>query len=339
MIFVTGGTGLVGSHLLFDLVKRGDRVRALKRTTADLEPVMRLFERYAPGSNLFKTIEWVDGDITDIFSMVEVLEGIERIYHCAALVSFEGADHKAMQRINVEGTANLVNAALERGIKKLCYVSSTAAIGRGKPGETVTETCVWNAKTAGSAYSKTKYFAEQEVWRASAEGLPVVMVNPALVIGPGAWGKSSTNLFLTAWRGLSFYTDGGNGYVDARDVSRAMVELMHSNIENQRFLLVSENLPFRDVFTIIANAFRKAPPKYRASRLLSSIAWRAAGVKSLFSGKPALITKETAAAAQRFVRYSNQKIKDAIGFEFLPVEQSLKETAALFLEDREQGIL
>ena len=141
---------MVGSHLLFDLVKRGERVRALKRPTADLGPVMRLFDRYAPNSNLFHTIEWVDGDITDIFSILELLEGIDRIYHCAAVVSFAGSDRRAMQKINVDGTANVVNAALERGIKKLCYVSSTAAIGRGKPGETVTETCVWNAKTAGS---------------------------------------------------------------------------------------------------------------------------------------------------------------------------------------------
>lgn len=329
----------MGSHLLFDLVKRGERVRALKRPSADLSAVKRLFERYAPGSGLFNTIEWADGDITDVYAITELLEGIDRVYHCAAVVSFEAGSKRAMHKINVEGTANVVNAALSCNIKKLCYVSSTAALGRGKAGETVTESSNWNAKSAGSVYSRTKHLAELEVWRAGAEGLPVVMVNPAIVIGPGAWGKSSTNLFMTAWRGMSFYTDGGNGYVDARDVSRAMVQLMHSDIKQQRFLLVSENLPYRDVFTIIANAFRKAPPKHRASPLLAALAWRVDGMRSFITGKPALITKETAAAAQRYVRYSNQKIRDAIGFEFIPVEQSLKETCAMFLEDQEAGLL
>jgi dihydroflavonol-4-reductase len=334
VILVTGGTGLVGAHLLHDLAKAGKKIRALKRAGKGLSVVEKIFSYYsADPASLMTNIEWVEGDVTDIFSVMDAMEGIEQVYHCAALISFRPEEHVLMEKANIEGTENVVNASLEKGIRKLCHVSSIAAIGQPEHSAEITESTSWKSSPGNSRYSISKYGAEREVWRASEEGLNVVIVNPGIIIGPGNWGTGSTAIFPAAYKGIKFYTEGVCGFVDVRDVSKAMIRLMESDISNERFILVSENLDYKQFFTLVHSSLGTKPPAIKASRLFTGIGWRAEKLRSAFTGSIPLLTKETAQAAHQYNSYSNKKIKERLGFEFIPVDRSIKETAELFLRD------
>lgn len=328
MILVTGGTGLVGSHLLFDLLSKGKKVRALKRENSNTELVRTTFGYYTENADeLFKSIEWIDGDMLDTFSLEDALEGIEDVYHCAALVSFRKEDRSNMQDINVEGTHNLVNACLEANIRKFCMVSSIAALGSPEEGEnTVTEKTPWSPEEKKSAYSTSKFRLELEVWRGIEEGLKAIIVNPAIILGPGQWNKGSSLFFSTIANGLKYYTKGITGYVDVRDVSCGMISLMESDVENERFILNSENCSYEFIFKTIANYLRIAGPQKYAGRKLTELAWRLALLKKIFLFKPAGFTKETARASHNKKYYSNRKIKETLDFEFIPIEKSIKDT-------------
>lgn len=332
MILVTGGTGLVGSHLLYDLAKTGKKVKALKRAGSDTKVVLKTFSYYSDqAKELFAHIEWVEGDIMDYFSLLEALKDVTEIYHCAAKVSFSPKDQETMLKTNVEGTANMVNAALEKGIRKFCHISSIATLGKSEK-EEITEESYWKSTGENSVYSLSKYAAEREVWRAAEEGLPVIIVNPAIILGPGNWNQTSSNLFKRAHQGILFYTNGGSGFVDVRDVSKAMLQLMNSELINERFILSSENYPFKQFFDLLHEQLGKEKSSIHASSFLSAVAWRAEKIRTTFTGKPSLITKETARAANRKSFYSNGKIK-ALGYSFIPIEQSIKDTCKLFLTD------
>lgn len=335
MIFVTGGTGLVGSHLLYDLVRSGKTVRALKRKDSNLANVEKVFSYYTRSyKELAGRIEWVHADLMDIYSLLDVLEGVDYIYHCAAKVSFESKNEAEMMRSNVEGTANLVNAALTKDIKKFCHVSSIATLGREEHEPLITENMFWKASPDNSNYAISKYAAEREVWRAAEEGLNVVIVNPSLIIGGGNWQQSSSNMFSRAYRGLRFYTEGVSGFVDVRDVSTLMIRLTESDISNQRFILNSENASFRHYFDLIHHAFGKSKSSIRAGKFLSSFAWRAELIRYFITGSKPLITKETARSAHRISYFSNAKILTVFpDFQFIPLHESVKATAKLFLDD------
>lgn len=334
MILVTGGTGLVGAHLLFDLAKAGRKVRALKRAGSSIKTVEKIFGYYTDDvQGLLNRIEWVEGDITDIYSLLEAMEGVTHVYHSAAVISFNGSDRDLLDKVNIEGTANAVNAALEKGVKKFCHVSSVAAIGRPEHPSEITESLVWKNSPDNSRYSISKYGAEREVWRASEEGLDVVIVNPSIIIGPGNWGMGSTAIFPVAYKGIKFYTEGVCGFVDVRDVSKALIQLMDSNIRNERFILNAENLSFKDFFFLIHDTLGKAQPTIKANKLMTSLAWRAESLRAVLTGRKPVITRETVIAAHQENIFSNKKIKERLGFTFIPVGQAVKDTAALFLKD------
>lgn len=325
---VTGATGLVGSHLLLDLVKKGEKVRALKRDKSDISFVKKLLGESE------KEVEWIEGDVLDLPSLENALEGTDEVYHCAAIVSFHPEEAETLMKINVEGTANMVNFCLEKKIKKLCYVSSTAAVGKTKNGELITEKNKWREGAAESKYSQSKHLSEVEVWRGMEEGLTAVIVNPGIIVGPGNWGKSSTDIFPKVWSGeLKFFSGGGNAFVDVRDVSRAMIALMKSEIHSERFLLVSENLPYKNFFEIVAENLGKPKAKIKVNPFLAELGWRLDKLRSGLTGKKELITKETARAANETRFYSNEKIKKAIGIDFIPVARSVKETSEVFLRE------
>ncbi|BAX80248.1 NAD-dependent epimerase/dehydratase family protein [Labilibaculum antarcticum] len=328
MILVTGGTGLVGSHLLFDLLSKGNKVRALKRENSNIEFVRTTFTYYSNNANeLFKSIEWIDGDMMDPFSLEDALKDIEDVYHCAALVSFQKENRKNMQDINVEGTRNLINACLEANIRKFCMISSVAALGSPEEGEnSVTEKTPWSPEEKRSGYSASKFRSELEVWRGIEEGLNAVIVNPSIILGPGQWDKGSSLLFKTVAKGLKYYTKGITGYVDVRDVSRSMIELMESDVVNERFILNSDNCSYEIIFKTIAKYLGIASPQKYAGRKLTELAWRLAYLKTIFLFKPAVLTKETARASHNIKYYSNRKIKEALNFEFIPVEKSIEDT-------------
>lgn len=334
MIFVTGGTGLIGSHLLFELVSAGNKVKALKRRTSNLQQVLKTFSYYSESpQELFSKIEWVDGDILDYFGLEKLLTGIDEVYHCAAIVSFNGSDRKQMINNNVEGTANLVNAALEAGVKKFCHVSSVSALGKTQNGYPVDELTNWTPSKKVTGYSQSKFFSEAEIWRGIEEGLNAVIVNPSIVLGPGNWEAGSSRLFKTIWDGLKFYTKGVTGFVDIKDVVNAMVLLMDNNnfksCKNQRFLLNAENLSYQELFFAIADELGKSRPKYYASPFATELAWRAAFVFRIFSKNPPPVSRETASAAHTNTLYDGSKITRTIPFEYQPVSESIKQTAAL----------
>jgi dihydroflavonol-4-reductase len=336
LILVTGGTGLVGSHLLYELCKAGEHVRVLTRNTSNIPNIRKVFSYYTPDpESLLKKIQWHDADLLDVYSLADAMEGITEVYHCAAMVSFEPSHEAEMMRINIEGTSNMVNAALEKSIRKFCHVSSIATLGRTINEGLTSEETTWKSAPENSNYSISKYGAEREVWRASEEGLNVIIVNPSLIVGPGNWQQSSSNMFSKGYKGIRFYSSGANGFVDVRDVVSLMVRLMKSDIINQRFLINSENATFRYFFDLIHKGFDKSKPSIKAGKFLSSFAWRAEKFRSILTGSTPLITVETARSAHRVSRFSNEKIlKTFPDYKFIPLEKSINDTCKLFLKDQ-----
>ncbi len=335
MVFVTGGTGLVGSHIIFDLIKKGYSIRASRRDTSNIKTLYDLAPFYNISAEQLDQIEWVELSLTDVFQLEEAFEGCDWLFHCAAMVSFVPGEKEILFENNIVGTENVVNAALQAGVKKLGYMSSTAAIGKGENNAIVTEKTEWKDGAKNSVYGISKHYAEREVWRGTEEGLDAVMVNPCIIVGPGNWGKSSTNLFSSVWEGLKYYSNGANAFVDVRDVAKGLIQLMESDIKQERFLMIGENMPFRSFFNLLADSLKKPRPSVFASPFLAQIAWRAEWIKHKITGKAPMITKETARNAQEVTEYSAQKIKDALGFKFTPISESIAHTSAIFLKQQQ----
>jgi dihydroflavonol-4-reductase len=331
MIFVTGGTGLVGSHLLYDLVKKGLSVRALLRSGSSTEEVKKIFSFYSENADeLFSKITWIEGDLLDVCSLTEGMKDVTQVYHCAALISLDPKDGEKMISVNVTGTANVVNAAIEMKIRKLCYVSSVATLGTAK-GKYITEETAWNEEANFSAYTISKYLSENEVWRAAEEGLPVVIVNPTIILGPGSLHRSSGLFFKKAIEGISWYSKGGMGYVDVRDVTQAMTMLMQGEVSNQKFIVSSENLSFRKFFELLCLVMRKPIPTKRAGRLILEFAWRADKFRNRISGRPHCFTRQMARHASETLAFSNEGIKSVLSINFIPVIDCLKNASSYFL--------
>jgi nucleoside-diphosphate-sugar epimerase len=315
MILVTGGTGLIGSYLLKDLVKQGQPVRALYRSA---KPSLLSDEEK-------QMIDWIQCDILDVVALDEAMQGVEYVYHVAGLVSFDPAKKEELHKINIEGTANVVNASLNAAVKKLVHVSSVAALGRKRPGQEITEAQNWTPETSNSVYGQSKYFSEMEVWRAVSEGLNAVIVNPVIVLGYGDWNTGSLAIFKNAYEEFPWYTEGVSGFVDVRDVSRAMIALMKSNISGQRFILSGDNWKYQDVFSTAAKYFGKKAPHKKVTPFLSSIIWRLEKMRSIFTGQSPLLTKETALTARTKVYFNNKKIQEYLpGFSFTPLEETIR---------------
>ena len=303
MILVTGGTGLLGQHLLEKLSAQ-QKIRAIFRTA--------LPTFYASLNH--GNIEWVEADITDIISLERAFEGITQVYHCAAIVSYDPRMKERMMQTNIEGTANIVNLCLDHQLKKLCYVSSIATLGEGIIGELIAEKNDWEEGHTNSNYAMSKQGAEMEVWRGIAEGLQAVIINPGIILGEGDDAKSSTNLFKIIRNEFPYYTQGGTCWVDVKDVVKAMIRLMESPIENERFIISQGNYSFREVFTMMAKAMNKKPPHRLASPFMTEIVWRLAYVKSMITGRVATISKETARSAIQTRRFNGSKLLNALPY-------------------------
>lgn len=325
MILVTGSTGIVGTRLLFDLIKSGKRVRALKRDSSDLDFVKRVFAFYDAknGPDYFRKIEWFDGDITDIESLEGAFKEVTQCYHSAALVSYDPRDEDNLLEVNAEGTENVVNAAIEAGVLKICHISSISALGRAKKGALTTENDYWTRDDNNSVYGLSKFMAEREVWRGTAEGLPAVIVNPSIILGPSKPDKSSGMLMSLLRKGVPFYPRGTAGYVDVRDVSNTCISLMDSDIANKRFLLNAENLTYKRLLDTAAEIFGNAKPKIRLRPWMLSLGWIGAKALAAISGSKPKVTRETARSASLQNAFSNQKISNALSVTFVPVGESL----------------
>jgi nucleoside-diphosphate-sugar epimerase len=322
MVFVTGGTGLVGSYLIKTLLDAGTPVRALRRRPHDGDVLSGDGDR---------RVEWVEGDILDIESLEEGMRGVRQVYHCAALVSFNPRQAARLFKVNVEGTANVVNAALLNGVQKLAHVSSVASLGRNPAGSPTDESMNWEEETNKSIYAKSKYAGEMEVWRGMAEGLETIIVNPSTILGAGDWKRGSAKLFKSVYDEFPWYTEGVNGFVDVRDVADALIRLMDSPIHSRRFILSSENWSYQRLFNEIADQFGKRNPYKKVSPFLAEVIWRLEKIKGLLSGKDPLLTKETARTAQAISLFDNRKVQEALpGFRFTPLEEAVRYHCTLF---------
>lgn len=322
-ILVTGATGFLGSYLVRYLLHAGYRnIRALRRPDSQLDLLGE-----AAGQ-----VEWVEGDVLDIGALEEALEGCQWVFHSAAIVSFDSRDAARMREINVEGTANVVNLCLYEGVEKLLHVSSVSALGRTKPGLTLSEASKWEKSPYNTNYGNSKFQAEQEVWRGIEEGLPAVIIQPAVVLGSGRWTEGPSAFFKTIYEGLRYYPPGGSAFVDVRDTVRMMVQLMASGLVRERFIASAGNWSYQELFRQIALALEKQPPSVQVNGLLRGLAWRAAWLKSRVSGQPSLITRETAMQSANNFFYDNQKSLQQLDFQYIPLETTIRETAQQFLE-------
>ncbi len=329
MILVTGGTGFLGAYIIKNLVEKNIPVRAIRRSAK--------LPFFIPREILDK-VEWVEGDILDVVSLGEAMEGVERVIHAAAIVSFSKAERKKMYQVNVEGTANVVNAALENDIQRLVHVSSIAALGRTTKAELVTEEKKWEESHNNTHYAISKHHAEMHVWRAFAEGLNGVIINPSTILGYGDWHQSSCAIFKNAYKEFSWYTKGINGFVGVEDVAEAAVQLLQSNLSQQRFIVNSENWPFQKLFNCMADGFGKKQPHREATKAMGEIAWRLESVKSLLTGKKPLLTRETAKVAHSKTSFDNSALLKALpAFRFTPLETVVKNSCVNYVRALQKG--
>ncbi|OJU27001.1 MAG: 3-beta hydroxysteroid dehydrogenase [Sphingobacteriales bacterium 41-5] len=315
-ILVTGGTGFLGAYIIKQLIEKGFAVRAIKRSTSKLPLFI--------DKNILEKVEWVEGDILDVISLEEAMRDIDTMIHAAAVVSFSVADRKQMYRVNIEGTANVVNMALETGVKRFIYISSVAALGRKKDSSVVDESAKWEDSPTNTHYAITKHKAEIEVWRGFAEGLEGVILNPATILGYGDWNDGSSAIFKSAYKEFGWYTNGINGFTDVEDVAKATVELMKSNITEERFIVCNDSWSFRKLFDTMAEAFGRKKPHREATPFLGGIAWRLEWIKSFFSGKKPLVTKESAKVANSETIFNGSKLSKTLpGFVYTPLETTI----------------
>lgn len=330
MILITGCNGLVGQAVARLLLTQNHAIRAIKRPGSDLRLLRDIEDQ----------IEWIEGDVLDVLVLEKALLGVEYVVHAAALVSFAPKQRAEMYQVNVEGTANVVNACLRAGVKKMAFISSIAALGRPVPtgnstaAVSINEGQKWEESPLNSHYAKSKYLAELEVWRGVAEGLPVVVVNPSVILGEGDWKRSSTQLFKYVYDQKPFYTEGFINYVDIQDVARAVVALLLSDIKNERFVLNAGHTPYRELFAKMAAAFGKKAPHWRVSPNLIPLIWRIEALRSWLTGNAPLITRETAKTARSRVVFDASKIKKELHFEFNSLDKTVTRVCEYLVQNQ-----
>ncbi|HMJ47732.1 MAG TPA: NAD-dependent epimerase/dehydratase family protein [Ferruginibacter sp.] len=316
MILVTGGSGLLGTTLIEQLLSAGHTVKATWNKTPLPSFDGRLLREQC--------------DILDVVALQEVMEGISKVFNCAGLVSFHPKDKQRLYKINVEGTANIVNAAVNAGVEKMVHVSSVSSLGRIREDGPINESMHWTPATSNSTYGHSKYLGEMEVWRGIAEGLNAVIVNPVIILGPGKPEESSTAIFRSVLEEFPWYTNGSTGFVDVRDVVKAMILLMDSDVTGERFIISAENRDYRDVFNMIAKDFNKKSPHKKVSSFMASLVWRLQAARYILTGSPPLVTRETARTAMTKASFDNSKLKNFFpGFQYYPLQQTITDTCRL----------
>ncbi len=327
MIFITGTNGLLGSYLAKKLLQQGKKVRGLKRINSDLS----LLGEYA------QQIDWVTGDILNVTSLEQAIDGVEQVYHCAAVISFASHEADAMMKTNIEGTANVMNVALNVGVKKVVHVSSVAAFGIHKPEKIIDEKTTYAERKDMPNYYRSKQLAEREAWRAHAEGLNVVVANPGTILGAGKWDMEPNSLFRDVYAGLPFYTNGMNSIVDVRDVVDCLILLMEKGMNGEQYIIHAENVSFKDLLQKIAEVLGKKKPSFAVSDSLAKVAVVFEWLKAKITGKRQLLTPEMARLANKQFRYTNQKIVRDFGIKFRSADETIEDTVKVFLQSKKEG--
>jgi dihydroflavonol-4-reductase len=322
-ILVTGASGLLGAHLVGHLLDQGyTHIRALRRPAE---------KTVSPYDGFAGKITWVEADILDLPALEEAMEGAEWVFHCAGLVSFDPRDAGLLREINIAGTANIVNLCLFMGVGKLLHVSSVAALGRTKPGQTISESSKWERSHFNTRYGTSKFLGEQEVWRGIEEGLNAVIINPSIVLGSGRWTDGPGRFFPLLHGGFPFYPAGATALVDARDVARMMLMMMESPVAGQRFIASAGHLSYKDFFKQIATALGRPAPKVKLSPILQHLAMRYGQLKGIWSSERRFITAETVRQSSLEFFYDNSKSIEQLGFTYTTIEKTIRDVAAGYL--------
>ena len=333
MVLITGGTGFIGAYIIRELVQKGYQVRAIRRSSK---------LPFFISAEIFNKVEWVNGDVLDLTSLEEAMTGVDTVIHSAAIISFLKNERKKMYQVNLEGTANVVNIALEKKVNRFVHISSISALGRTANGDHVNEEKKWTESKLNTHYGISKRKAEIEVWRGMAEGLSGVIVNPSTVLGFGDWHNGSCAIFKNFYKEFPYYTTGINGFVDVEDVAKLTVQLMESEITEERFIISSENREFQWLMNCIADGFGKKKPTREASYFLSEIAWRLEKIKSVIARSKPLLTKESAKIARSKTFWENEKILKALpGFSFTPLAETISKACKNYenaLQNRQQKV-
>lgn len=334
MNLITGATGLVGAHVALHLLKQQKPVVAIKRLNSDITKTKKLFSYYTPDyEKLFQQIKWIDADICDIYAVLDALEGINTVYHCAGFVSFNKKDIKQLYKINAEGTANIVNACLEKNIKTFCHVSSIATLQNPDITQNIDESVYWKSSPNASDYAISKYNGEREVWRGIEEGLNAVIVNPSIILGPGFWNQSSGKLIPTCYKSTPFYTNGSSSTVNAMDVANCMIALVDKNLTGKRYILSENNYSFKEIVSAIQKQFHKKAPHIHAGKTLLTLAKWADSLRHLFTGKERTITANMIHSVLEENTYSNTCITKTLDYTFTPFSETVPFICAAYLND------
>jgi dihydroflavonol-4-reductase len=332
MNLITGGTGFLGAHLAALLLHKQQSVRIMKRTSSSPDEISLIFKYHFgnAGPEMLKKIQFFEGSLMNPFDIEESLKGVKYVFHCAAKVSFNPRDQKNMFHINVEGTENIVNVLLNSSVEKLCHVSSIAALGRTSMHNKITESTPWDDTGQNSGYSVSKYRGELEVWRGIAEGLPAVIVQPGILLGPGLWNKGSCKLFSLVKSGLKYYTNGINGYIDVEEAADRMISLIKTPVSGERFILVSENLSYKELFTQIAQGLNVRGPSIHAGFTTRRFVVAIDCFRSFISGKDRVFSPDFARLAGQIARYDASKIISLSGKQFTPINECIEKTCSFF---------
>jgi nucleoside-diphosphate-sugar epimerase len=321
-ILVTGATGFIGSYLVRKLLKEGyQSITCLKREGSDIESVEDIYDQ----------VKWETVDLLEADFLFHIIKDHEYVFHCAAMVSFDPAKRDEMFKANVEGTANVVNGCLETSVKRLIYVSSVAALGRDPKIKVIDEEVEWSESDLNNDYGKSKMLAEMEVWRASAEGLDVVIANPSLVMGAGDWNRSSLQIFKRIHKGIKFYPSGGNGIVDVRDVVDGLIKMGHTESINQRYILTGVNVPYGEFFSMIAKGLGVSPPSRPLPEFLGMMAPLLEKFRSLILFRPPIITRSSLRTLNHMSRYDHSKSINVLGMSYRSIEETISDCTKAFL--------
>jgi dihydroflavonol-4-reductase len=327
MILVTGANGFVGSYLVKELLKQGERVRGIKRPTSSLHLL----------GDAARKVEWFEGDITDIDSLKPAMAGVKKVYHAAAVISFLPKDFETMMKVNVEGTANVVNEALRAGVEKLVLVSSVAAFGLPKEGKVIDESTEYYERKDMITYYRSKFLGELEAWRGEAEGLNVVVACPSTILGAGNFDSEPNSIFAEVAKGAPFYAEGKMGFVDVRDVVKALILLMNSDASGEKFIISGENSSFKNLMFHAAEIMKAQKPRIKVSPALVSLAWRYEWLKNKLTGIRPVVSKESARIATSNFEFSSNKLKERFGFSFIPLGTTIKDTCIAYRKSADAG--
>lgn len=337
---VTGPTGLIGSHLVAALLQRGYRVRVVVHHAQHLQGLQHTLQRFDLADRL-KDVEIDEISLLNPLRLSRWMEGCDGVFHCAGLVTYDPQRSEEVLETNRSITAGAVTAARMARVGVFLHVSSIATLGTVETSQSltsaplITEKCWLTSPKGRSAYSMSKFYAENEVWRAAAQGLRTIIVNPAIVLGEGEWDRSSGPLIVRAVQGFPFYTEGVKGYVDVRDVARAMITLFETpQALGQRFILCGANLSFRELFTLIAQAAHKRPPRWRAGRQLLNVAATLERGHRRFWGGEGRLSASVIDNALDVSRYDGSLITRTCQFHYTPIEQTIQRVVNAYLQEK-----